>query len=142
MAANKYIQRVDNDDKSAHYWSVNIQVDGKRYNRTFCDKKLGGKTFAKLAALAYRDLISRKYGLLLSRELPKQPIVKDAAGLCLTTKSSNGYSYEVYKCYWHETIKGKRVRKQKSFSINVHGKRTAKRLAREHRESKLKEFYY
>ena len=142
MARNKYIQRTDNDDKSAHYWTVNIKVNGKRYNRTFTDKMNGGKTFAKLAAIAYRDKITRKYGLLLDHSLPKQPRVKDAVGFCLTTKSSNGYSYEVYKCYWHETVKGKRVRKQKTWSINAHGKRTAKRLAREHREKMLKELHY
>ena len=142
LAKNKYIQRIDNDDKSAHHWVVNIQVDGKRFNRCFCDKKLGGKSSAMLAAIAYRGLITREYGLLLDHSLPKQPAVKDAKGVCLTTKSDGTYSYEIYKCYWHETIKGKRVRRTKVFSVNKWGKRTAKRLAREHRESKLKELYY
>lgn len=142
----KYISRTDNDERRAHHWTFNIRINGKRINKTFSDKKNGGKASALLACIAYRKKILEEYSVVFIDGLKKQPYSEDAEGVCFYIKKSmvkgKWYEYPTFKAYWHEpTIDGKQTRKAKCFYISKYGYKRAKQKAIKFRKEKLKELY-
>lgn len=138
----KYIQRTDKPEKSAHYWTVNIETPDVRYNKTFCDLKNGGKTSALLAAVGWRDKLLKDLGITILKGFKKQPFNKESKGVYYKEKSDRGYTYPYMICYWHEPRgDGKQIRKYKSFSINKYGYKKATRLAIKFRDEILRELY-
>ena len=142
LLKRKYISRVDCDKRKMHHWVVNITFNKKRFNKTFTDKKNGGKHNALLAAVAYRQKIIEENNIVFMKGIKKNPYDETKKGICVTTKKDGKYTYPVVKCYWHEPdINGKQRRRSKSFSINKHGLKRAQQRAKKYRETKLKELY-
>lgn len=138
----KYIRRVDDEERKAHYWQINLVYNRKRHFKTFADKKCGGKTSALLAAVAYRDKLIKELGIIFKKGLKKSPVHPESEGIYFKQKTSGKYTYDYWMAYWHEPgIDGKQVRKFKSFSVHKYGKIRAKQKAKKYREDKIKELY-
>ena len=137
----KYITRMDVPERCAHYWHVQIRVNGFYAQKTFCDKTCGGKTSALLAAVGYRDKVLKEQGIVFRKDLKEHPYDPTKLGVSFKTKTYNGYSYDYWVAHWYETIKDKRVRRSKAFGTNKHGKVRAKQKAIKYRKDKLKELY-
>lgn len=137
----KYILRVDDDKRNAHYWTVNIYHDNERYNKTFADLKNGGKSSALLAATGYRDKLIKELGIVFQQGLKKPPTHPNSKGIYFKVKRNGDKYYSYIVAYWHEELKGKRVRKYKAFSTNKYGTLRARQKAKKFRKEKLKELY-
>lgn len=137
----KYIRRVDDEKRGAHYWTVNIIYDGERYNKTFADIKNGDRSSALLAALGWRDKLIKELGIVFQKGLKKPPTHPRSKGVYFKVKKNGDNRYSYHVCYWHEEVDGKRVRKYKAFSTHKYGPLRSRQKAIKFRKEKLKELY-
>lgn len=137
----KYILRCDNDELYQHYYRVEIRVKGKRHKKYFADKACGGKSFALLSALVWRDAKIKELGIIHLKDVVQQPYNHDAKGVYHTKKTVRGKAYDVVVAQWRDSTSGKSKCRQKQFSVNKYGLKKALRLAKKHRDDQLKELY-
>lgn len=136
---NKLITRIDH--KNTHGWNVRIVKDEQMHSRLFSDGVCGGKGKALRVARSYRDKLHQK---LFKRPVSERREIRfsnarnttGVVGVSLSIRKRRSGTYEYYVATWCPK-KGNQARK--AFSVNLHGRRKAFRLAREFRKLKERE---
>ncbi len=128
----KGITRIENYKRRANGWQVRLQCRGEKFSKFFKDSDYSGKTAALRAAREhYRELVlaNPKRSRQESAELVTSRTGK-IIGVRRLLKPRFGHTYEVCEARWSPK---KYERRAKTFSVEKHGEREAKRLAIEAR---------
>jgi len=134
----KGITRIENYKRRANGWLVRLQCRGEKFSKFFKYSDYSGKTAALRAAREhYRELVlaNPKRSRQESAELVTSRTGK-IIGVRRLLKPRFGHTYEVWEARWSPKKYERRV---KTFSVEKHGEREAKRLAIEARLQGLAE---
>jgi len=128
------ISRIDDARYRTHAWRVSFSRRGKRYVKSFPDKKLGGKGWALELAKTYRDQFLATHPPLSRREfctLLRSNNQSGITGVYRYAKSFTLKNGEVKKSwYWEATWPvGDSQQAHIAFSVNEHGEQRARQLA-------------
>ena len=128
------ISRVDNERYRTHAWRVSFSRRGKRYVKSFPDKKLGGKGRALQMAKAYRDQFLAQHPPLSRREFCTFLRSNNQSGITGVYRYAKSFTLakgEVKKSwYWEATWPiGRSQQAHMAFSVNEHGEQRARQLA-------------
>ncbi|WP_301101363.1 AP2/ERF family transcription factor [Propionivibrio sp.] len=139
MKHHRNIRRIDNDTRRTHAWLVQVQRRGNVIIKMFSDNILGGKQKALSAALEYRDeLILAAPAAernLWHRTIVRRNNTSGIPGVGLY-KRTNGS--ERWRAEW---IDENGIRKSRTFSVSIYGKRKAKQLAIAERQRQLERIF-
>ena len=139
MKRLRNIRRIDDDFRRTHAWLVQVQRRNNIIIRMFSDNLFGGKQKAFSAALEYRDAIiavapSAEHNLW-HRTIVRRNNTSGIPGVGLY-KRPNGT--EKWVAYW---IDENGIRKSRTFSVKIYGKRKAKQLAIAERQRQLERIF-
>lgn len=139
MKPLRNIRRIDNDTSRTHAWLVRVQRRSNTNIRMFSDGNFGGKQKALSAALEYRDALiispSPAEHNLWHRTIVRRNNTSGIPGVGIY-KRTNGT--EKWVAYW---IDENGIRKSRTFSVEIHGKRKAKQLAVAERQRQLRRIF-
>ena len=127
MAEMRNIRRTDSEANGTHGWLVRVQRKDKSWSMMFSDGRFGGRDAALSEAIDFRD---RLIGAVpdIERRVWHRSIVRinNTSGIpgvgCYRTESGR----EKWVAYWADEHG---IRRSRSFSVRVYGRREAKRLA-------------
>ena len=139
MKRHRNIRRIDDDSRKTHAWLVQVQRRSNIIIKMFSDNIFGGKQKALSAALEYRDALiiaapSAEHNLW-HRTIVRRNNTSGIPGVGLY---KNEYHVEKWVAYW---IDENGIRKSRTFSVNVYGKRKAKQLAIAERQRQLERIF-
>jgi hypothetical protein len=139
MKRHRNIRRIDDDTRRTHAWLVQVQRRSNVSIKMFSDNLFGGKQKAFAAALEYRDALiiaapSAEHNRW-HRTIVRRNNTSGIPGVGLY-KRPNGS--EKWVAYW---IDENGIRKSRTFSVSIYGKRKAKQLAIAERQSQLERIF-
>jgi len=135
MKPLRNIRRIDDDARGTHAWLVRVQRRSHINIKMFSDGIFCGAQEALAAALEYRDILiitpSPAEHNLWHRTIVRRNNASGIPGVGLY-KRPNGT--EKWVAHW---IDENGIRKSRTFSVKIHGKRRAKQLAVAERKRQL-----
>lgn len=139
MNRHRNIRRIDDDFRRTHAWLVQVQRRNNTIIKMFTDNIFGGKQKALSAALEYRDALiiaapSAEHNLW-HRTIVRRNNTSGTPGVGLY-KRPNGA--EKFVAYW---IDENGIRKSRTFSVKIYGRRKAKQLAIAERQRQLERIF-
>ena len=133
------IRRIDDDTRRTYAWLVRVQRKNNIAFKMFSDSIFGGKDKALSAAIQYRNALivaaSPAAHNLWHRTIVRRNNTSGIPGVGLY-KRANGS--ERWVAYWEDE---NGIRRSRSFSVNIHGKRKAKELAVTERQQQLRRLF-
>jgi hypothetical protein len=142
MKKHRNIRRVDNDSKRTHAWLVQVQRDYKKTVKLFSDSLYGGKRKSLQAAINFRDQLfasDTHHYHWNKRIFLRSNNTSGIAGVGryeVIDNPNTNHRRIFWLAVWDDEYG---VRRQKRFSILLHGEEKAKKLAIAERKRKLKE---
>jgi len=133
MTKERYISRVEHKSgNSGFYWvrflkgtsAKGMSSMEHRSQKSFTDRKCGGKEEALKQAIAWRDNKMKEYGLTLDRSQHNYKVarggllrgsVSGVVGVTNEIQTKGDGIYFAYRAGWSETIDGKRRQRGKMF---------------------------
>jgi AP2 domain len=127
--ALRNISRIDfktaNGDRASGGWEVRIQRRGKRVEKFFADRALGGRRKALEEAKSFRDEQLAKLRRYSIKELAKRPSRRNRSGLVGVRRSTQSevrgdwrYDYVFWVAQWTDA-NGRRC--TRSFAVSRYG---------------------
>jgi hypothetical protein len=135
MKQLKNIRRIDNETNRTHAWLVQVQRGNRIVIKMFSDRIFGGKQKALAAAIEFRKPLinapSPAEHNLWHRSIVRRNNTSGIPGVGLYKSC---YNTEKWVAYWTDE---NGIRKSRTFSVKIHGKRKAKQLAIAERQRQL-----
>jgi hypothetical protein len=141
-----HIHRIDHAPKRTHAWVVQVQRRGEITIRCFTDGRYGGKRAAQRAAIRFRDAALRgaqdqRYGLWRrnrKRRNNTSGIVRVGRYISRERRRQGIIERISWQAFWDGPDGRRHGRK---FSVNLHGERRARELARHAREDAMRTIF-
>ncbi|WP_301103453.1 AP2/ERF family transcription factor [Propionivibrio sp.] len=135
MKRLRNICRIDNASLNRHGWHVQIQRGGNSIKKMFSDSVFGGKQKAFAAAIEFREslitsLSSAEYNLW-HRTIVRRNNTSGIPGVGLYKGTNDS---EKWVAFWTDE---NGIKKSRTYSVSIHGKRKAKQLAIAERQRQL-----
>lgn len=141
-----HIHRIDHAPKRTHAWLVQVQCRGEITIRSFADGRYGGKRAALQAAIRFRDAAlngARDKGYQLWRRNRKRR--NNTSGMVEVGRyvtRERGRQGIIERISWQAFWDGPDGRRHsRKFSVNLHGERRARELARRAREDAMRAIF-
>jgi hypothetical protein len=141
-----HIHRIDHAPKRTHAWLVQVQRQGEITIRSFTDGRYGGKRVALQAAIRFRDdaLTSardRSYKLW-RRNRKRRNNTSGIVGVGRYISRERGRRGFIERVSWQAFWDGPDGRRHsRKFSVNLHGERRARDLARRARADAMRTIF-
>lgn len=141
-----HIHRIDHAPKRTHAWLVQVQRRGEITIRSFTDGRYGGKRAALEAAIRFRDAAlssGRDKGYQLwRRNRKRRNNTSGIVGVGRYVNHEHRRQGIVERISWQAFWDGPDGRRHsRKFSVNLHGERRAKELARRARADAMRAIF-
>jgi hypothetical protein len=141
-----HIHRIDHAPKRTHAWVVQVQRCGDVRIRRFSDGRYGGKRSALETAIRYRNAALRnlqdtRYGLW-RRNRKRRNNTSGIVGVGRYVSRERAGGRIIERVAWQAFWDGPDGRRHgRKFSVNLHGERRARELARRAREDAMRTIF-
>ena len=141
-----HIHRIDHAPKRTHAWLVQVQRRGEITIRSFTDGRYGGKRAALEAAIRFRDAAlnsARDKGYQLwRRNRKRRNNTSGIVGVGRYVNRERGRRGLIERVSWQAFWDGPDGRRHsRKFSVNLHGERHARELARRARAEAMRAIF-
>lgn len=141
-----HIHRIDHAPKRTHAWLVQVQRRGEITIRSFTDGRYSGKRAALEAAIRFRDAAlnsGRDKGYQLwRRNRKRRNNTSGIVGVGRYVNREHGRQRIIERISWQAFWDGPDGRRHsRKFSVNLHGERRAKELARRARADAMRAIF-
>lgn len=138
-----HIHRIDHAPKRTHAWLVQVQRRGEITIRSFADGRYGGKRAALRAAIRFRDAALNgardKNYQLWRRNRKRRNNTSGIVGVGRYVSRERGRQGIIERVSWQAFWDGPDGRRHsRKFSVNLHGERRARELARRARADAMR----
>lgn len=138
-----HIHRIDHAPKRTHAWLVQVQCRGEITIRSFTDGRYGSKRAALQAAIRFRDAVLNsardKSYQFWRRNRKRRNNTSGIVGVGRYVSRERGRRGFIERVSWQAFWDGPVGRRHsRKFSVNLHGERRARELARRARTDAMR----